>query len=115
VAELFGVLLTLVAVGVVLRLVLRRVLLVKYAVLWIAVSGLLMILAGFPQLLYWVAGLLGFAVPSNLLFFASIALLLAITLHHSVELSRVERRQQRLAEELALLAQQVRGSAHENN
>jgi hypothetical protein len=100
---ILGVLLTVVVVVVVLRLVARRQLLVKYAVLWVAVAGLLSALAVFPAMLEWLARLLGFEVPSNMLFFAAISLLLAITLQLSLEVSRVERQLQRVAEELALL------------
>ena len=100
---ILGAILTVVVVVVVLRLVARRQLLVKYAVLWVAVALLLSALAIFPALLAWLARLLGFEVPANMLFFASICLLLAIALQLSVEVSRVERRLQRVAEELALL------------
>jgi hypothetical protein len=100
---ILGALLTVVVVVVVLRLVARRQLLVKYAVLWVAVACLLSVLAIFPTLLAWLAGVLGFEVPSNMLFFAAIVLLLAVTLQLSLEVSRIERRLQRVAEELALM------------
>jgi hypothetical protein len=100
---ILGALLALAVVGVVLRLVARGQLLVKYAVLWVAVAGVLAALAVFPALLAWLAGLLGFQVPANMLFFASISLLLAIALQLSLEVSRIERRLQRVGEEVALL------------
>jgi hypothetical protein len=100
---ILGVLLTVFVVVVVLRLVAHRQLLVKYAVLWIAVASLLSALAVFPALLERISGLLGFQVASNMLFFAAISLLLAIALQLSLEVSRVERQLQRVAEELALL------------
>jgi hypothetical protein len=100
---ILGGLLAVVVVVVVLRLVARRQLLVKYALLWVAVAGLLSVLAIFPPLLGWLAGLLGFAIPSNMLFFASVSLLLAIALQLSLEVSRIERRLQRVAEEVALM------------
>ena len=103
-----GVVVTLVAVAVVLRLVLQRRLLVKYAGLWIAVCVVLMLLAVVPGLLPSLAEMLGFEVSSNLLFFLSTGLLLAITLQLSYEITRVERRLYRLAEELALEAQRSR-------
>jgi len=98
-----GALLAVGVVVVVLRLVARGQLLVKYAVLWIAVAGILTALAVFPPLLDWLAGLLGFAVPSNMLFFASISLLLAIALQLSLEVSRIERRLQRVGEDVAIM------------
>lgn len=100
---LLGLLLTVAVVVVVLRLVARRQLLVKYAVLWIAVALLLSTLAILPGVLQFLATLLGFQVPANMLFFAAISLLLAISLQLSLEISRIERRLQRLAEEIALM------------
>jgi hypothetical protein len=103
VTAVLGVILAVLVVVAVLRLVSRRQLLVKYAVLWIFVASLLFALAFYPPLLAWLAGILGFAVPANLLFFASIGLLLAIALQLSFEVSRIERRLQRVAEEVALM------------
>lgn len=88
---------------VVLHLVSRRRLLVKYATLWLVVSCVLVILAVVPDALSWLATVLGFAVPANLLFFAGFVLVLFVTVQLSVELTAVERRIQRLAEELTIL------------
>ena len=61
----------------------------KYAMLWILVSVAVVTLALVPQLLSWLAGALGFQVPSNLLFTLAILLLLGVTLHLSLEISRL--------------------------
>jgi hypothetical protein len=103
VAELLIVALTAGAVVIVLRLVLQRKLLVKYAVLWITVSIFLTILAALPEVLGAIARFLGFAVPANFLFALSIGLLLGITLQISFEVTSLEGRIQNLAEEVALL------------
>jgi hypothetical protein len=102
-AAVVGALGALVVIAVVLRFVTRRRLLVKYAALWLVVSVLLVILALIPGSLSGLADLLGFKVPSNLLFFTGFLLLLLVTLQLCVELSDVERRLQRLAEELAIM------------
>ena len=90
-------------IAVVLRLVVRRRLLVKYAALWLVVSIVLVVMALIPGSLQALARLLGFVVPANLLFFAGFVLLLMVTVQISVELTGVERRVQRLAEEIALI------------
>ena len=92
-----------VVIAVVLRLVVRRKLLVKYAALWLIVSVVLVVMALIPGSLQALARLFGFVVPANLLFFAGFVLLLMVTVQISVELTAVERRIQRLAEELALI------------
>lgn len=102
-AELVAVLAALLVVIVVLRLVVRRRLLVKYAALWLILSVVLVAMALIPRSLTAMASVLGFEVPANLLFFAGFVLLLFVTLQLSVELSDVEGRVQRLAEELAIM------------
>jgi hypothetical protein len=93
-----GAVLALLAIFVVTRLVMRRRLLVKYAALWLA----LVILALVPGILDFLSRTLGFEVPANMLFFVAFGLLLFVTLQMSVELTSVEARIQRLAEELAI-------------
>jgi hypothetical protein len=75
----------------------------KYAILWIFVALFTLVVAVFPQTLYWLSGLIGVAVPANLLFFLASMLLLGISVHHSFELGRLEERTRTLAEEVALL------------
>ncbi|HRY10478.1 MAG TPA: DUF2304 domain-containing protein [Candidatus Nanopelagicales bacterium] len=75
----------------------------KFAVLWLLVSAGLVIIAVFPGVLRWAANLVGVQVPSNLLFMMSALLLLVVSVQLSNEVSRVEARTRRLAEEIALL------------
>ena len=75
----------------------------KYAVIWILVVGISVLLAVFPRLLTAAAGLLGVQVPANLLFFGAIMLLLVISIQLSYEIGRLEERTRTLAEEVALL------------
>lgn len=96
------------AVGELLR---RGILRERFAVLWLAVCGALLVLALAPTLLDSIAAALGFAVPSNLLFFVAILFLLLVTLQLSHEVSRLEARTRRLAEDLALLGDEVRGTS----
>jgi hypothetical protein len=95
-----------VAVAELLR---RGILREKFAFLWLAVCAVLLFLAVFPNVLTGAAEALGFELPSNLLFFAAILFLLLVALQLSHEVSRLEARTRRLAEDLALLADEVRG------
>ena len=97
-----GAVLALLAILVVTRLLMRRRLLFKYAALWLAVTVALVIVALVPGVLEFLARILGFEVPANMLFFTGVGLLLFITLQMSVELTKVEGQLQRLAEELAI-------------
>ena len=81
----------------------RGVLREKYAVLWLLVSGVALILALIPGALRWISTALGVETPSNLLFFVTVVLLVLVSIQLSYELSRHEMRIRRLAEEVALL------------
>ena len=97
--------LTFIFVFVLLR---RGVLRDKYAVLWLLVSGVAFLFAVIPGALRWVSDLLGIETPSNLLFFITVVLLVLVSVQLSYELSRHEMRIRRLAEEVALLNDEVR-------
>lgn len=75
----------------------------KYAVLWFFVALASLVVAFVPGLLRGVADLVGVEVPANLLFFAASMTLMVMTLQHSHELSRLEDKTRKLAEEVALL------------
>ncbi|WP_115789876.1 DUF2304 domain-containing protein [Arthrobacter silvisoli] len=87
----------------------------KYAILWLVIGGLTIILGLFPRLLNWAAALVGVVVPSNLLFALSILLLVGVSLHVSRELTILEDETRILAEEVAILrssVEQLQRGAH---
>jgi hypothetical protein len=92
----------------ILYLLRKGVLKEKYAVLWLAVSGIALFFAIFPGVLRAITEALGVQVPANLLFFATIVLLVLVSVQLSYELSRHEARIRRLAEEVALQQEELR-------
>lgn len=98
----FGVILALIILAVVMRMLLKRSLREKYAVMWLVIGLAVLILGLFPQLLTAMTDLLGVQLPSNLLFALAIVLLLGVALHLSWELSQAEDEIRRLAEEAAI-------------
>lgn len=92
----------------VVELLRRGILREKFAALWLVVSGALLVFAIFPDVLSRLAGLVGVAVPANLLFFMAAVLLLLVSVQLSYEVSRLDARTQRLAEEVALLRDDIR-------
>lgn len=92
----------------VFHLLRKGVLREKYAALWLITSGIAFVLAVFPPALRWLADVLGVKTPANLLFFATIVLLVLVSIQLSYELSRHEMRIRRLAEEVALLQNELR-------
>ena len=109
VTYVLGLVAALVTLGFVIELLRRGVLLEKFAALWLLVSVAIVIMAIFPTTLTWLADLLGVEVPSNLLFLMGGVLLLLVSVQLSHEVSRVEARTRRLAEEIALLRYELNG------
>lgn len=91
----------------VIELLRRGILRERFAVLWLLVGVGLLVLAVFPSVLEWAAGVVGVEVPSNLLFVAGGLLLLIVSVQLSWEVSVADARIRRLAEELALLRSDV--------
>jgi hypothetical protein len=87
----------------VFELMRRRRLRQKYAFLWVLVAGATVLLAVFPGLLGQASALLGIAVPSNLLFLASLVILFGVSLQLSIEVGVLEEQSRRLAEEVGAL------------
>lgn len=87
----------------VFELLRRRRLRQKYAFLWVLVAGATVLLSVFPGALARASGLLGIAVPSNLLFLVSLLILFGVSLQLSVEVGVLEEQSRRLAEEVGAL------------
>ena len=85
----------------------RRRLREKYAVFWVIVAMVTLVIALFPQTLIAAADVVGVAVPANLLFFGASMLLLGVSIHQSYEMGRLEDRTRTLAEEIGLLRLEI--------
>ena len=92
----------------ILRLVRRRQLRAKYALLWLAVGVSFVILGASPGLLDWAAKRVGVAYAPDLLFLVGTLFLVLVVMHLSWELSRLEDRTKLLAEEVALMRTELR-------
>lgn len=104
------------AIAYVFWLVRRQGLRSKYALLWISIAVLLAPLAIVPKSLSWISTQLGVYYPPTVLLLAAVALLFAVSVHFSWELSRLEHKVRTLAEELALLRlEQSKGSVDDGD
>lgn len=106
-----GIGLALLILSLVLWLLLTRRLREKYAVLWLIIGIVVLVLGLFPQLLLWLTSALGVQLPANLLFAVAIVLLLGVALHLSWELSQAEEEIRRLAEEIAISRAEIEALA----
>jgi hypothetical protein len=101
--HIFVIIVTTVALVYVLRLVRRRRMSGRYALLWTAVSLALLVLAVWPGLLTTVSELVGVHYPPALFLLVLTGFLFVVVIHFSYELTRLEDRSRILAEEVALL------------
>jgi hypothetical protein len=92
--------------GFILVLVRRRQLREKYALLWLGVGLVAILLSVARAVLDRVAHSLGIAYGPSALFLFSTMFLMAVSAHLSWEVSRLEEKTRRLAEEIALLRPQ---------
>ena len=74
----------------------------RYAALWLIIGAVIIVLGAFPSLLNGVADFVGVALPVNLLFLLSILLLMGVSIHLTLELSRLSEKTRILAEEVAI-------------
>lgn len=72
------------------------------AVFWFFFATCLVVLAVFPQIAYWCAGLLGIESPANFIFLCVVGILFVKVLMQSVEIARLKDRVNQLAQNIAL-------------
>jgi hypothetical protein len=94
-------------------LVRRRRLLERYALVWMAVTVLLLMLSAWAGLLDRVADAIGISYPPSALFAAAFGFVIVLLLHFSVAVSRLTDQSRMLAQRLALLEQRLEGQESE--
>lgn len=104
---LAAIVLAVLIITIVLWLLLTRRLREKYALMWLIIGAVVLVLGIFPELLLWLTRSLGVQVPANLLFALAIVLLLGVALHLSWELSQAEDEIRRTAEEAAIARTEI--------
>src|SRR5436190_8055714 len=108
--RIVAVIVTAVMLGVVLELVRRRRLIERYALLWMVVALVLLVLAIWNQLLAHVSHAIGIEVPANALFIAGLGVAFLMLLHFSVITSRLSEETKILAQEVARLDAEARAA-----
>jgi hypothetical protein len=106
-AHILIIVLAAAVIAFIIHLVRSRRLRAKYSVLWFSIGLGLAVLAIFPGLLEWLSDLVGIGYPPATFMLLALSFLLVLVLHFSWELSRLEDRTRALAEEYALLREEV--------
>jgi hypothetical protein len=88
-------------------LIRERMLREKYALLWLLTSAFVIVLSFSRRLLESLSLAVGIYYPPSLLFLVGVLFLLAVTIGHSITLSRLSDSNLRLAQEIALLRREL--------
>ena len=91
-----------VALSVIVNMIRKKGLELRYALSWLIVGVGVLILDIFPQLIEWIAHTMGIVSPINMLFFVGFCFSLCIIFVLTVAVSRMSIRIKELAQELAL-------------
>ena len=103
------------AIVIVIHAVNRRVLQLKYSLIWLLISLCLVVTALFPKIAFGVTALVGIETPSNMIFFLAIIALLGICFSLTVIVSRQEARIKRLVQLLSIEHNEYQGSEEEEH
>ncbi|MBQ8610319.1 MAG: DUF2304 domain-containing protein [Oscillospiraceae bacterium] len=76
---------------------------IEHTIFWILMCIILLVMSIFPQIPYWLSGLLRIESPANFVFLFLIALLLVNQFFTTMRLSHTEIRLQELVQEVALM------------
>jgi hypothetical protein len=98
---------TLLVLVVVVELIRRGRLKERYSLIWLFAGTVLLVLSSSRALLEFVSHQLGIYYPPSFLFLLAFLFLLLITLHFSVVISGLSEKNKRLAQEIALLRQEL--------
>lgn len=112
---IFSVVVAVAALLLVVELLRRRRLREKYAVIWVVIAIGTLVVVVFPSVLQQLSGLVGIQTPSNLLFFASLLILFAVSLQLSREVGLLEEQSRTLAEEIGSLRMRVESLEGQKN
>ena len=93
--------------AILINMIRRRSLELKYALAWFVVGSIVLIFDIFPQLLSWLADLMGVGIPVNMLFFMGFVFSLLIIFSLSFSVSRLSGKVKRMAQEIALLKEEL--------
>ena len=106
--QIFFIAFALVFLAIVVRYLVVKKLNLKYALVWLLTSLVLLVLAVFPKLAIWTAELVGIQTPVNAVFLFAILLAFVIILTLTAIVSHLNKRIWRLTQMQAILERRVR-------
>ena len=79
----------------------------NHSLLWIFISLLLLVIALFPGVAFWLAGLMGIETPVNMVFLSFAFFSIALFIYLTNVVSREDRINRRLTQKVALLEKRI--------
>lgn len=102
-AKLFAIASSIAILLFVLELIRRQKMTFKYSVAWLGISTVVLILALNPRPLNWVSKWVGFALPSNFIFFLLTVFVILLSLLLTIYANEQNNRSETLAQSIALM------------
>lgn len=90
------------ALSIIVNMIRRKALELRYALTWLGVGVVVLVLDLFPGLMSQLSKLMGIALPSNMLFFLGFCFSLAIIFGLTIAVSKMSNRINDLTQEMAL-------------
>lgn len=75
---------------------------IQASLFWVGLAALLIVAAAFPKIVYWASGILGFASPSNFVYFCGIMVVLAHSFTQELKIAQLKKQLTKLVQALAL-------------
>ena len=107
--KVFAVIASFLIMAIVVELVRRRKLREEYSWLWLVTGGVIILLVIWYDLLVFLTHLIGAVAPTTTLFIFGLLFFIVISLHYSIQISKMSYQIKEMAQQLALLKERVEG------
>lgn len=105
--KVFAIIASLLIMGLVVELVRRRKLREEYSWLWLLTGAAIIALVVWYDLLVSLTSLIGAIAPTTTLFIFGLLFLVLISLHYSIQISKLSHQVKEMAQQLALLKGEI--------
>lgn len=105
--KIFAIIASLLIMLVVFELVRRRKLREEYSWLWLLTGVVIILLVLWYDFLIFLTHLIGAIAPTTTLFIFGLLFLMLISLHYSIQISKLSHQVKELGQQLAMLREQV--------
>jgi hypothetical protein len=108
--KIFAIVASILIMALVVELVRRRKLREEYSWLWLVTGALIILLVIWYDLLVSITHLIGAIAPTTTLFIFGLLFLMVVSLHYSIQISKLSSQVKDMAQELTLLRGQIEES-----